>query len=104
MSYPMPDTSKAAIGKRLIAVRTARGYLQSTVVQLLKTSQQRWSLYETGQRDIPFDLLYKFCRTTGATTDFVLYDDVAAMPRDLIDALRETGYDFGGASDGSRAG
>ncbi len=101
----MPDTSKQAIGKRLVAVREARGYLQGFLVQLLGTSQQRWSLYENGNRDLPNDLLYKFCRTTGATTDFVLFGDFTAMPMDLLQAMRAKGYDFGGnTGSGAEAG
>lgn len=101
----MPDTSGEAIGKRLVAVREARGYLQGFLVQLLDTSQQRWSNYEKGNRVLPNDLLYKFCKVTGATTDFVLFGEMSGMPMDLVQILRERGYDFnGGAGPGARAG
>lgn len=100
----MPDTSNQAIGKRLVAVREARGYLQGFLVQLLGTSQQRWSNYENGNRVLPHDLLFQFCRVTGATTDFILFGDLAAMPMDLLQAMRDRGFDLGGTGLGSEAG
>lgn len=101
----MPDTSDKAIGRRLIAVREARGYLQGFMVQMLAVTQQRWSLYENGHRTLPHDLLYKFCHITGAPTDFILFGKVTGMPMDLVKAMTDKGYDFNeGADPGAKVG
>lgn len=45
---------------------------QKQVASLLKCSQQVYSNYELGQRDIPTDILIALARYYGVTTDYIL--------------------------------
>nr|WP_284392827.1 helix-turn-helix transcriptional regulator [Devosia yakushimensis] len=86
----MPDTSNQAIGRRLVAVREARGHLQATMAKLMDVSYQRWGNYERGERFPPPDLLARFWQLTGATSDFILFGHMNGLPYELAEKLRAT--------------
>ena len=87
MTQDMPDTSKKAIGERIVAVREARDWSQAELARLLDESPQRWGNYERGDRVPPPPVLAKLWRLTGATSDYVLFGQTYGLPLDLVKAL-----------------
>ena len=45
---------------------------QSDVAKILNCSQVGYSYYETGQRDIPTDVLIRLAKLFGTSTDYLL--------------------------------
>lgn len=84
-----PDTSKDAIGRRLVAARTARGLNGATTAQRLGLSPQRYGNYENGRSIMPPDVLARFWQLTGATSDYVLFARIETLPMELADKIRE---------------
>lgn len=86
-----PDTSKSAIGKRLKAVRIARGLTAGALAQALQMSPQRWNTYEQGRSVPPPGVLSKLWQITGATSDFVLFNRMDGLPMELYSRLAASG-------------
>ena len=53
-------------------LREDNDYTQAKVAELLNCSQQVYSNYELGQRDIPTDVLIKLARLYNTSTDYLL--------------------------------
>lgn len=83
-----PDTSKRAIGARLVAVRKARAFTAGGLATALGLSPQRWFNYENGNTNIPPDVLARLWQVTGATSDFVLFGRMDNLPTELAALLR----------------
>lgn len=75
------------IGARIAAVRGARGMTITEMARALELSPQRFGQYERGQRSIPHDVLDRFRKLTGATSDYLLFGESGAMPLELMRAL-----------------
>ena len=58
--------------RRIRELREDHDMTQRQVASLLKCSQQVYSNYELGQRDIPTDILIALARYYGVTTDYIL--------------------------------
>jgi len=84
----MPDTSNEAIGRRLIAVREARGLHSSAMARMMDMSTQRWGGYERGRNVPPPMVLARFWQLTGATSDYILFGVIAGLPMDLAQRLQ----------------
>lgn len=84
------DTSKSAIGARMVAVRTLRGFPTSrALAERLGISPQRLNNYEIGNTTPPPDILAKLSRLTGATADYILFGRIDGLPYDLAQQLME---------------
>ncbi|MBQ1705324.1 MAG: helix-turn-helix transcriptional regulator [Clostridia bacterium] len=57
---------------RIRALREDRDLTQSQVAKILHCSQQVYSNYELGQRDIPTDILIKLACFYHVSTDYIL--------------------------------
>jgi len=86
-SHMVPDTSKAAIGARLAAVRRARAISSGAMATAMKMTPQRWSNYEQGRNVPPPEVLSKFWQITGATADYVLFGRMDGLPNELYEVL-----------------
>ncbi len=84
-----PDTSKRAIGERMMIVRMTRGWSGVLLAEAMGISPQRLNNYETGKTFPPPDILAKFWRVTGATSDYVLFNRRDGMPYDLVRKVQE---------------
>lgn len=84
----MPDTTPKAIGRRLGAVREVRGWTQAFAAQLVEASPQRWGNWERGLNSPPPDVLAKWWRLTGATSDYVLFGRLDGLPLELAQAIQ----------------
>lgn len=58
--------------KRLRDIREDRDLTQKEVAEYLKITQQQYSLYESGKRDLPVDLLIELSKYYGLSTDYIL--------------------------------
>ena len=60
--------------KRLRDLREDRDLSQEKVSKLLKISRPQYSLYETGKRDMPVDLLRILAKYYGTSLDYIVGD------------------------------
>lgn len=58
--------------RRIRDLREDHDLTQTQVAKMLNCSQQVYSNYELGQRDIPTDILIKLSRLYGVSTDYIL--------------------------------
>ena len=58
--------------KRIRDLREDRDYTQKELAAFLRCSQQVYSNYELGQRDIPTDILIKLSAFYGVSVDYIL--------------------------------
>jgi transcriptional regulator with XRE-family HTH domain len=58
--------------KRIRDLREDHDWTQKQVAEMLNCSQQVYSNYELGQRDIPTEILIKLARFYKVTTDYIL--------------------------------
>ena len=88
MDRDLPDTSNAAIGNRLAAIRIARDWTQAFAAKLVGVSSQRWGNWERGLNAPPPDCLARIWQVSGATSDYVLFGRMDGLPLELAEALR----------------
>ena len=60
------------IFKRIRDLREDRDITQKRIAEALNCSQQVYSNYELGQRDIPTDILIKLSRFYNVSVDYIL--------------------------------
>ena len=58
--------------KRIRDLREDKDITQKEMARALNCSQQVYSNYELGQRDIPTDILIKLSRFHGVSVDYIL--------------------------------
>ncbi len=58
--------------ERIRAMRTDKDLTQTQVAEFLGMSQTGYSKYETGENDIPTDILVKLAKFYNTTTDYLL--------------------------------
>ena len=58
--------------RRIRDLREDRDLTQKELARTLNCSQQVYSNYELGQRDIPTDILIKLSRFYGVSVDYIL--------------------------------
>lgn len=58
--------------RRIRDLREDRDLTQKQLAAILNCSQQVYSNYELGQRDIPTDILIKLAKFYSVTTDYIL--------------------------------
>lgn len=60
--------------KRLKDLREDHDFTQKAIAEKLKISRPQYSLYETGKRDIPADLLSILAKIYNTSIDFLVGD------------------------------
>ncbi len=60
--------------KRLKDLRTDHDLTQKAISTILKISREQYSLYETGKRDIPVDLLIILAKFYKTSIDYIVGD------------------------------
>lgn len=58
--------------KRLKDLREDNDYTQEVIAEKLKISRPQYSLYESGKRDIPVDLLSILAKLYNTSIDFIV--------------------------------
>ena len=58
--------------ERLQDVRKEAGLGQKEIAAALGITQQQYSLYETGKRTIPADILKDICKILNVSADYIL--------------------------------
>ena len=57
---------------RLTELRTDRDLKQKDIAELLQTTQQYYSQYETGKRALPIERLITLCKYYNVSADYIL--------------------------------
>lgn len=57
---------------RLTELRTDRDLKQKDIAELLQTTQQYYSQYETGKRALPIEHLITLCKFYNVSADYIL--------------------------------
>jgi transcriptional regulator with XRE-family HTH domain len=60
--------------KRLKDLREDNDYSQNDIAKILKITRPQYSLYETGKRDIPVDLLSILAKLYNTSIDYIVGD------------------------------
>lgn len=79
--------------KRLRDIREDRDLTQKTIAEYLKITQQQYSLYESGKRDLPVDLLVELSKYYKLTTDYIL--GLSDTPESNNNIKNNVNYNFG---------
>jgi transcriptional regulator with XRE-family HTH domain len=58
--------------KRIRDIREDNDLNQTQIAELLKTTQQQYGRYESGQRKLPIDHLITLCRFYNISADYLL--------------------------------
>ena len=58
--------------RRVRELREDNNFTQKEIAKMLSCSQQVYSNYELGQRDIPTDILIKLSKFYNASVDYIL--------------------------------
>ncbi|MBS6450756.1 MAG: helix-turn-helix transcriptional regulator [Ruminococcus sp.] len=58
--------------KRIRDIREDNDLNQTQIAELLKTTQQQYGRYESGQRKLPIDHLITLCRFYNISADYIL--------------------------------
>ena len=58
--------------ERLRELREDMDKSQSAIAEFLGITQQQYSLYENGKRQLPLELLQKLCLLYGVSADYIL--------------------------------
>lgn len=58
--------------QRMRELREDHDYKQETVAKFLHITKQQYSLYETGKRKLPIDLLIALCGFYDISSDYIL--------------------------------
>lgn len=70
------------LGKRIAALRRARGFSQGQLAEQLKISTSTVGMYEQGRREPSLELIVELSKILSVTTDFLLTGRPAAPPID----------------------
>ncbi len=57
--------------KRLKDLREDNDFTQQNIANVLKIKQQQYSLYETGKRDLPFELAIVLAKFYNTSLDYI---------------------------------
>lgn len=58
--------------QRMKEIRTDNDHTQEHVATMLDITRQQYQLYESNKRQIPVDLLMRFCLFYGVSADYIL--------------------------------
>ena len=82
-----PRRKPARLAEKLLQIRLAQGLSQDGMLERLglanELTRSRISGYELGEREPPLDVLLKYARSVGVSTD-VLIDDELDLPAKLL--------------------
>jgi transcriptional regulator with XRE-family HTH domain len=84
----IPDTTdiRRAFGQRLRAMRTGLGYTQEQMAQALGIQSARYSKYEIGRSEAPYEVLVKIASLAGVSLDYLIAGKEADL--EAVDAGR----------------
>jgi transcriptional regulator with XRE-family HTH domain len=83
MEKPLSGTDNAAIGRRLIATRNAKGMNQRTFALFCGITPQALNNFERGRQRPSLESAGKISSAIGAGLDWVYYGDRSALTDDL---------------------
>lgn len=84
----MPDQIKA-IAERLKTTREALGLNAAELCKRLDIKPNRWSQYESGERQITLEVAMAMCDEFGLTLDWIYRGNPSQLPHDLRIRMRQ---------------
>lgn len=76
------------IGRNLKSLREANSYTQEQVASYLGINRSAYANYETGEREVPIDVLEKACNLFGCEMELLFDKDEKAVRNMLVCAFR----------------
>lgn len=83
------NDKKLIVGKNLKLLRDAADYKQQEVADKLEIERGAYANYESGNREMPFNLLQKVCEFYGINMSILFEEDAALLEKDMICAFRK---------------
>ena len=79
---------KTIVGENLKRFRNASDYNQSDVADYLNIERGAYANYESGLREMPYELILKVCEFYGIALSSLFEEDPGKIENDLICAFR----------------
>lgn len=79
---------KTIVGENLKRFRDASEYTQDEVATYIGIVRGAYANYETGAREMPYDMLLKVCELYGIALSSLFEEDVKKIEDDLVCAFR----------------
>jgi transcriptional regulator with XRE-family HTH domain len=76
--------SDEAVGRRIIALRKARGLQQQELAEAIGVAGNTLNGYELGKRPLTMESARRIRRRFGVTIDWLMFGDMGATARDLM--------------------
>lgn len=83
------DETKSNVGKKLCSIRKKIGYTQKDIADIVGITRATLSNYETGERTIDIDILYKLCSLYGVSIDYLVGIKDTPTPDRSYDEVEE---------------
>lgn len=81
------------IGLIIKGLRDKYGYTQDKVADFLKIKREMISFYETGEREVPLEVLEKLSDLFGVNLDVFFVDNVDEAVAEVVFAFRKNDFD-----------
>jgi transcriptional regulator with XRE-family HTH domain len=78
---------REAIGKRLVATRRALGLSAADLCRRIDCKPNRWSQYETGERQITLEIANRLCEEFRLSLDWIYRGDPSALSHSLASVV-----------------
>lgn len=72
---PVELEMQRQVGKRMKCIRLWKGYMQSTMAEMLGAVQSTYSKWENGKQQAPYHVLAEICWKMRITADFLLLEE-----------------------------
>lgn len=79
---------KTVVGENLRRFRNASDYNQSDVADYLRIERGAYANYESGSREMPYELVLKVCELYGISLSALFEEDPAKIENELVCAFR----------------
>lgn len=84
---------KSVVSRNLKSLRVANGFKQENVADFIGINRSTYSNYESGEREVPFDVLEKAATLFGCELSLLFEEDVNAVKSMLTCAFRADNLD-----------
>lgn len=83
------NDKKLMVSKNLKMLREAADYKQQEVADFLEIDRGAYANYESGNREMPLNMLQMICEKYGISMSILFESDAALLEKDMICAFRK---------------
>lgn len=83
------NDKKSIVGKNLKLFRDSADLKQQEVADILEIERGAYANFESGNREMPFNLLQKVCEIYGVSLTVLFEEDTVKVETDMICAFRK---------------